>query len=342
MSFAFATFLDQVLQTIPLLLVLLMVWLGIGVIVFGSYVHTHPGKVLGNHAQLWKQLLTWQIVTPGFAPPTILEEFSRSRDFILSSALMGMGLAVVLGVLGDVTLVWAITGTFLGQDGQFSTAVFPLSCLVGYGLGYLYGVWRLRRLTARGPTYADLHPRTLSDYRSNVFIWIAGALIVGVVLLTLLLTPHFGSQVPLEVGRGTPLEVSVWILLAVPAAMLLTFLLSEFVMAQIARRSRLFLTSQPHTAQRADNLLRALTIGTIQGLALMVLGSLGVIQNKLLMATLWQSGFWHLGSRPYSSWLDLEFGFTEAVLLLGLFLPVLFGRIGGTISGWPWRPVRIP
>jgi hypothetical protein len=342
MRFAFADFLDQALQLIPLLLMLLFVCLGIGVFVLGSYLHSRPGKVWGNRAQLWKQLLTWQVVTPGFAPPAILEEFTRSRDFIVSSALMGMGLTLVLGVIGNVMLVWALTGTFSGEDGQVFTVVFFLSCLLGYGLGYLSGVWHLRRLTARGLTYADLHPRTLSDYRSNAFLGIAGILIVGVMLLTLVLTPHLGSQVPFELGRGTPLEISVWVLLAVPVVMLVLLLLGEFVMVHIAGLPRLLLTSQPHTAQRADNLLRALTIGTIQGFELVVLGGLGAIQNNLLMAALWQDGFWQLGARPYSSWLDLEFECTLAVLLLGFLLPILSGRIGGTISGWPWRPVRNP
>jgi hypothetical protein len=220
--------------------------------------------------------------------------------------------------------------------------VFFLSCLLGYGLGYLFGVWRLRRLTARGITYADLQPRTLSDYRSRIFPWIAGILISGVVLITLWLSPHLGSQVPLKLVSGTPVEVFVWILWAVPAAMLLTLLLGEFVMAHIAGRARLLLTSQPPTAQRADNLLRALTIGTIQGFELVVLGSLGVIQNTLIRSTLWQDGFWHLGSQPYSSVLDLGFWCATAVLLLGFLLPILAGRMGGTISGWPWRPVRNP
>lgn len=124
--------------------------------------------------------------------------------------------------------------------------------------------------------------------------------------------------------------------------MLFTLFLGEWVLARIARVPRLLLTSQPHTAQRADDLLRALTIGALQGMELVVIGSLGAAQNSLVMANLWQSGFWQLGSRPYSSLLDLEFLFSMVVMGSGFLLSACVGRIGGRISGWPWRPVRIP
>ena len=127
--------------------------------------HSHPGKFWGNHAQTWQQLVKWQVVTTGFAPPALLEEFARSRDFIQASAIIGIGLAFSLEAIGNVIVPWVVTGTFTMVNGQVFIAEVYLSYLLGYGLGYCYGVWRLRRLTAGTSTYADLQRRALSQYR---------------------------------------------------------------------------------------------------------------------------------------------------------------------------------
>ena len=334
----------------PLVPVVLFLGLGIFAIVFGCYLRYHPGRFWRGES--WKQLLKWQVVTPATAHPLLLEEFVRSRDFILSSAIIGVGLALVLvlssGVILALSIAGIATGTLLVEIlRQFLGPAVYLSYLLGYGLGTVYGVWRLRRLTARGATYGDLQPRTLADYRSAVFPWSAALLIVGVVLITLLMEPHLGPEVPLDLAAMstdmTQSAAPVWLLWALPAVMLLTLIMGEVLLGQIARLPRLVITSQPSAAQRADNLLRALTIGTIQGLELQAIGCVGTVHAMLMSASLWHSGFWQLDTqRPLNPLTDTGYWFAVIVLVFGILLPACAGRIGGRIAGWPWRPAQIP
>lgn len=204
----------------------------------------------------------------------------------------------------------------------------------------------MRHLTARGATYGDLQRRTLADYRSGVFPLSAALVIGSVVVITLLMEPHLGAPVPLDLATIpadlTQTGVPVWVLWALPAVMLLTLLVGEVLLWQIARLPRLVLTSQPVTAQRADNLLRALIIGTIQGLELQAIGCVGVVHASLISANLWHSGFWQLGARPWGPLLDTGYWFAMALWIFGILLPACAGRIGGRIAGWPWRPAAIP
>jgi hypothetical protein len=334
-----------VVALVLLLPVLLLLGTGIAAIAFGCYLHFRPGTLW--RGQSWQQLLKWRVVTPDTANPGLLEEFARSRDIILSSAMIGMGLALVIVVCSGVALVWTApwtaSGTFVVDIvRQFLAPALFLSYLLGNGLGYLYGVWRLRRLTARGATYGDLQPRELSDYRSVVFPLCAAILIVGVALITLITGPHLRAGVPLFLGDGMTRSVApAWLLWVLPGAMLLTLSVGEILLGQIARFPRLLLTRHPLTAQRADNLLRALTIGTVQGHELTVIGSLGVVHGILMSNSLWHSGFWQLGSRPWSPLLDTWYWFAAFVAMAGLLLPACAGRIGGRITGWPWRPAQV-
>ncbi|MGO8949126.1 MAG: hypothetical protein ACLQUY_16070 [Ktedonobacterales bacterium] len=336
------SFIDQMLQIYPLFPMLLMLCAGIGAIVFGSYVHNHPGKLNRGRKYMQQMLLTWQVEQPGASDPAVLEEFIRSQDFIQSSAIIGVGLAAILTVSGTEILLWTLTGSWdEGVTWLFMPALF-LTYLLGYGSGYLYGVWHLRQQGARGVTYADLQPRGLADYRSRVFPLAASALIAGVTLLTILVSAHLGPQVPIELVGGATLQISRWIFWAVPAAMLLTLLIAERIMAYIADIPRLFVTSQPQTSQQADNLLRALTIGTLQGYELIVIAGFAEAQILFMMSSLFQSGFWHMTPGPYSAFLNLEFGFALVVVTLGFIVQMLYGRLGGRISGWPWRRMPTP
>ena len=210
------------------------------------------------------------------------------------------------------------------------------------GLGICMGL-ATAAATAREVTYGDLQPRRLSDYRSVVFPLSAAVLIVGVALITLIMWPHLEAGVPLSVGDGgmTRSVAPAWFLWTLPAAMLLTLIVGEILLGQIARLPRLLLTHQPATAQRADNLLRALAIGALQGYELNVIGSFGVVDGLLISMSLWHSGFWRLGVRPLSPVLDTWYGFAAIMVLAGFLLPACAGRIGGRIAGWPWRPARV-
>lgn len=338
MSILFISFVPDVSQLLPFLMMLTLLCTGIGAVAVGIYIHTHPGKLNRGRKDTQELLLNWQVEQPGTSDLSILDEFIRSQDSLQSSALIGMGVSLIVVVIGTEILVHTATGTWYAEDAQlFFPAIF-LGYLVGYGLGYVYGVRRLRRLSISSVTYADLAPRGLADYRARAFPMLATAMIVGVILLTALAAPHLGGEVPLDLASGIQLEMPRWLLGAVPAAMLLTLLAAEKVMAYVAGLPRLFITFQPEISKRADNLLRALTIGTLQGYELIVIGGLAEAQCLFLLRGFSQSGWWQSGeSPPYNAVLTLEFGFSVIVCVLGFLLPVLYGRLGGRISGWPWH-----
>lgn len=334
---------DQVV----LMLLLLALAAGIGQIAWGSYKHRQafsrpPGKPRGDQLRLWRQLLTWQVVPPSATAPAELEEFACARDFIQSSAIIGGGLAIVLISLGSAVISLVATGSLLSLltgIGYFFGVTVLFASLIGYGLGYAYGVWQLRSRTANRVSYADLKPRRLSDYRSIWFPCIAGMLIVYAIVVPLLLVPSLESQLSLSPLGIRSWDIPIWIVETIPAAMFLALVTSEVVMVRIARLPRLLLLAHPQTAQRADNLLRAMTIGRLQGLEFTMIGFLGAAQGILLEQFLGQLGTTSQGWRPYA------ISFVVPWIVGGLgsaFLSFLAGRLGGTISGWPWRPVRNP
>jgi hypothetical protein len=216
-------------------------------------------------------------------------------------------------------------------------AIFLFASLIGHSLGYGYGVWQLHNLTARKITYGDLQPRRLADYRSALFPWIAGALIIYTLLISLPLTPSLGGQI--QLSPLVDLNASTWILETIPVAMLLALVTGEIVMVRIAKLPRLLLIANPQTAQRADNLLRAMTIGQLQGLTFAAIGYLGVAQGFILQIFLSQQ---HITSQDWGILFIAEFVVPWAVGMVGFSLQMLAGRIGGKISGWPWQPVRNP
>jgi hypothetical protein len=235
--------------------IVLLVFLagGIALTAWGSYMHSRafskpPSKSRRGDWQRWHQLLKWQVIYPGYNDPAILDEFSRSQMFIQSAAAIGGGIAIVLTIILGAVISLAATGTMVGLtagNGMLLTAVFVFAFLIGFSLGYGYGVWELRSLTARRVAYGDLQQRKLSDYRSVLFPCIAGALVIGAILMPLLLIPSLETQMPLSLIGGSSVEVPGWVLEAIAATMLLTLVTSEVVMGRIARLPRLLLTSNP-------------------------------------------------------------------------------------------------
>lgn len=343
MSFSGSFSVDQFIT----LLLLATLVAGIGQIIWAGDKHHQafsrpPGKPRSDHLKLWQQLLKWQVVPPGYTAPPELEEFACSRDFIQSSAVIGRGLGFVLAAIGSAAVSLAATGSLLGLlagTGYFFSAALLFAGLIGYSLGYAYGVWRLHRLSASSVTYGDLKPRRLADYRSALFPWLAAVIIAYTFLIPLLLVPSLGTQIPLSpFGIRAP----IWFLEVIPLAMLVTLVTGEMVMARIARLPRLLLISTLQTAQRADNLLRAITIGQLQGLLFAVIGYLGMAQGFILLQY-----YGRLSVTP-QGWSPSALLFTPALLvplivgLGGFVLQTLNGRVGGSISGWPWQPMRLP
>src|SRR5579862_7972243 len=243
-------------------LLLMALAAGSGQMLWGTYKHRRAfsrplGKPRSDQLRLWQQLIKWQVVPLSYAVPAELEEFACARDFIQSSALIGGGVGIVLATIGSAAISLAATGSLLSLlagSVYFFGATLLFAGLIGSSLGYAFGTWQLRSLTRRKIAYGDLKPRRLADYRSSLFPWMAGALIIYTLLIPLPLVPSLGGQI--QLSPLVELDAPTWILETIPAAMLLTLVTGEIVMARIARLPRLLLIANPQTAQRADNLLR--------------------------------------------------------------------------------------
>jgi hypothetical protein len=61
------------------------------------------------------------------------------------------------------------------------------------------------------------------------------------------------------------------------------------------------------------------------------------LQGSLVVRSLWASGYWQLGNRPYHEISDMFFLVLLLTLVLGGCLALAHGRLGGTVSGWPWQ-----
>jgi hypothetical protein len=161
----------------------------------------------------------------------------------------------------------------------------PTNCsgciLVGYGLGGVFAVWRMRNATKRSVvTYADLRQRRLSDYRSDILRWIPLVTMIAVVIFSLIFVPHLGKTLrPIQfVGGALDMPINLLLLWAVPAAMIVVFLIAEFLMTRLARLPRLLITSGLSISLQADDMLRASVIGMVQTLELVAVACLGLLQ----------------------------------------------------------------
>jgi hypothetical protein len=295
---------------------------------------------ISTEEQLQKDLVRWQVFGGIHPSATMLVDIKQSWCYLRAITAIGGGVGVLLMAFSITVISLATTGTVDGidsGDSMFFMVTFYSSLFLGFGVGETFAIWRLRKATKRHVTYADLQQRRLSDYRSGLFRWLSLAILVETIAFSWFFAPHLGSTLRLLQSNGSPIDVpnSLWLLSIVPITIAVVSIMAEFLMSHIARLSRLLITTDPMISRRADDMLRATAIGTIQTSALVALASLGLLQNGLIVRSLWTSGYWQLGNRPYSEISSLFFFLLLLTLGLSIGLIVAHGRLGGRLSGWP-------
>jgi hypothetical protein len=83
-------------------------------------------------------------------------------------------------------------------------------------------------------------------------------------------------------------------------------------------------------------MLRAMVIGMMQVYVLLTVLFLGLLQGGLIMRSLWASGYWQMGNRPYSIIANLFFLLLILTLGIGSVYAVTYSPSGRKFSGWPW------
>lgn len=292
--------------------------------------------------QLWKSIQKWRVFSTPYPSPQMLEDIKRSWCYLRSMLVIGAGVGLLAMVVGMVAISLATTGTVDGGDsgdGIFFVPIFYFCFSVGCGLSGMFAVWRLRKTTKRQITYADLRRRRLSDYRSGFLRWLPLAILAETIAFSWFFTPHLGSMLRLLQSGSVPLDVpnSLWLISIIPCAIVVVSVLAELLMARIARLSRLLVTSDPEVSQRADDMLRAMVIGTVQAYVLLTVTLLGILQGNLIMRSLWASGYWQMGNRPYSIIADIFFLLLILTLGIGSVWIVTYDPFGGKVAGWPWQ-----
>jgi hypothetical protein len=328
------------MDQITFLLIMLGIFfcMGLGIIGFGTYGLLHG--LTTSAAQWQKELMSWQIIGPNTSSQT-LTDVRRSWNYLMSMSILAGGIGLVLMAIFWVSIALLAGGTasINSDNSAFVLASFFLSLGSGAGIGAVFAAWRLRKTATRsGTTYADLRRRRLSDYRSNVFRWLVVVMIVWTFGVLLLLAPHAGSTLPIDLFyKVVSVPTTVWGLSIVPAIMLLVVILIEIILLRIVRFSRLLVTSDSTVSQHADDMLRALVIGLVQYYELFAIGQLASLPFSLLSQQLWASHYWQDGHHPYLGLLSVCVYLPTAMQILGLGIIVMRGHLGGKISRWPWQ-----
>ncbi len=284
------------------------------------------------------QLVAWNIIGANEYKPLLVQDVLQTYYRIQSFSVVGIGSATLLYLLlisFVINSLKSFTDIFLFES-QVFVGGFYFCLIMGASIGFLVGAWRVRAsVTKRDSTYGDLQRRQLSDYRANLFRLFPIALTVCVPLLTFLVFPILGSTIQLGVSRsGAAIygAKSVLALSILPALILLILLIMETMMHRITNLSRFRVTYDPVAGQNADNMLRSIVIGMIQGYEFVIVGLLSVTQLNII-----ERGLWHIGNRPFSLVFDMFFYLALLVQASGFLILALQGRLGGKVSQWPWQ-----
>ncbi len=200
----------------------------------------------------------------------------------------------------------------------------------GLLIGYLVGIWWVKRHPQNRLSYGDLAPRRLSNYRSPWFFWAEVLIIAFYAAMTWLALTNLSdpSNLRLVSITGqilmTPIYPGLWILWGPSLLMLLVALFTELGASRLATSPRLLVVSDPQLSRRLDDMLRAQTIGALQAMAMMMIFCLGFAQASLLVG--------NTGAGIPE--LIVNFAFVPGLVCVGIFL--LNGRLGGKQIGWPW------
>jgi len=243
---------------------------------------------------------------------------SRAQSYSLFGAgvMLGLGALAYL-VVGVVIGHLVPPSALLGGSGGGQAVLFVLSS-VGFVGGRLVGLKRLRGRPGQTTSYGDLRPRRLRDYRSPLFPALSCLIVALQIAVTLLGAPHRAGTLVLD--RGLPLDLCA-------LAMVLTVVAGEALLGHVVHQPRVLLVADPLTAQRADDLLRALTLTLIQGSVLAMLGGVSQVQWALLNVP---GGALPV---PLSA---ITFLASYPLLMVGMVTFALRGRLGGAITGWAW------
>lgn len=282
--------------------------------------------------QYWrKQLGRWGIVFEelGDTGDTLeLREVEQSWKTL--QAVPGQIVFLALIFLSFILIIWNIPllWFYLIMSGLF------VCILLIRGWSYITGLARLRDRAKQRITYSDLRQRRLSDYRWSPFRWLIMTAIAFAIIVTVFSFPYIPVTLVAQIPGGPSVSLSQvkWIITGMNVAMLLICTTAEILTHYVATFSRLLVTSNPPIARQVDDMFRSKAICELQGDEFTAIAYLFIIQFVLLTFAMFDY---------FPDYLHpiFWFGLVFAALLYvsGLTSYGFNGRLGGSISRWPWQ-----
>ena len=285
----------------------------------------------GRTKERWlKVLRSW-----GVAADADQAEIVEYFQGILSTTVIGVGCGSILAALSY--LLFVFTFPVFARPGSFlllPSSFWFIGIFLGDIVGYTIGVQQQRRAAQRSRTYADLRQRGLADYRSPLLPTLATLLILSFLCFTWAIVIHSGPSLSVQdlfFGDVTTLPSFPWLIWIFPAGMILILLMCEGAMRLVVSLPRLLLTTDPQRAQQTDEVLRVVTIGNMQAFELVTIGTMSLGQWLLLRNESWSLA--PLGTSVALGVILLLLGVGGLYLLSSWCV----GRVGGKMTGWPWR-----
>lgn len=331
-------------STLFILLVFCLVLLGIMVIARSSVGgEDRNPQVREVRQQMWQRMLRqWGIAVNKNDEAIVVNDVRRAWEtlhpkmYVYAYMLLALFTTIIivadavwlpsLGIAKHVAHIWM----------YFMLAMFFTLMLVMRETSYVSGITRLRRQAMGRVTYGDLRQRRLTDYCSPLFPIVTILLIVYHIATGLLLWPYLSPLILVLIPRLSVIVFpTLWVEGIVLAAMLLAFVVIELLSRRIATFSRTLITANPTLARQVDDMFRARVIGELQGDRLIVVGYLAGVQSYLLLAAVTS----HVPLYVHNILL-MSVWAMSLTILLGLLGYVLTGKLGGKVTGWPWKRVK--
>jgi hypothetical protein len=251
----------------------------------------------------------------------IVSDVMQEIGWLRAFGFLCAGLAfVVWGILWYI-IALITDGRPIDTDIDTGGMLDILIAMLAFCSGHALRVAQLRSRNRSRTTYADVRRRSIRDYRSPVLGWLVILLGIGGGAAALWIGTHSSGSIYYS-SPG-------WIIQTIINITSLT-VCGELMVRWLSALPRILLIADPVRAQRADDIVRAMTIGTIQALVLLLLfGFVSPLWDILV-------SLYHLPS------LAIEISLKGATWRLGLgilaFALFFFGgRLGGRITGWPWH-----
>ncbi len=277
------------------------------------------------------------------ASPQILQDVNKCMRTLAAFTFMGMGSGLLLAALIMACVALLTTGTLLAGSstrGEPFAELMLLLLFVGSWFGERAGFRRLRREATAHIAFGDLRRRLVADYRSPLVHVIPVLLGIVNIVVALISISSVPSSIRIVLMNNTAVWWPSWVLLILPVLILLLPPLVEASLGSIVRFPRLLVTTSPALAQRIDNMLRAIIIGSLLGSEYSIVGNLQIGQFLLFgKANLSGSSSTQL-SGSIQAWLLISFLLGMILIIVGTGAGMLKGHVGGKISGWPWQSTK--